>query len=384
MRRYSIAAFLLTTSLLVGCAGTPTSQIGPPPGQNNPAPAARTVTPVSTAIPLRGVSIETLRAQSAAGTTLPIYTGSIKSPLDGKTYSYSIVGSDPTKSNTTTTISYVPIELVVTFPDGTVLDPRQPGCDDTVSVSDRLYKGPNFVKTPLTSNGVNLGKAQVNDAFQRAEFWTILKGHKYHTELKATGSPIVVNYKPVNGTTNPGPKCTQVNHRIGKIPFTDFDVVARNLAIRYAKPNQAALILTYNIYLSSSTFTYAGYHGSFPVSGGTQVYAVMTYSDPFTLEPGIEDISIPTHEIGELLNDPFVTNATPAWGHIGQVSGCQSNLEVGDPLTSHDFTLNYNNFTYHPQELVFFSWYYRTPSTGTGGKYSFEGSFTKTQALCTS
>ena len=29
----------------------------------------------------------------------------------------------------------------------------------------------------------------------------------------------------------------------------------------------------------------------------------------------------------------IATNPTPKWGHIGQVSGCQSNLEVGDPLS---------------------------------------------------
>ena len=81
-------------------------------------------------------------------------------------------------------------------------------------------------------------------------------------------------------------------------------------------------------------------------------------------------------------HNPFGHNSTPAWGHIGQVNGCQANFEVGDPLTGHNFTLDYNGFTYHPQELAFFSWFYRTPSTGTGGKYSFEGAFTKTQGLC--
>ncbi|MGA8533326.1 MAG: hypothetical protein WB615_04385 [Candidatus Tumulicola sp.] len=377
-----IAAAFLAAEILVGCAGQGVSV----PRSTGLAPAVRITNPVTTAIPLVGVSAQTLRAQSDAGMTVPTYSGHIQSPLDGKTYTYQIVGSDPTKSNKTTAISYVPILVVVTFPDGTVLDPTQPGCNDSVSVSDRFYEGPNFVKTPLTSNGVNVGKTQLDDAFQRAEFWTILKGPKYHTMLKAVGSPIVAKYKAINGTTTQGLVCTDSAHRVGSIPISDFDQIARSLASKYVTPNQVALVLTYNIFLSSSDFTYAGYHSAFSESGGTQVYAVATYSDPHALPsvPGVEDISIPTHEIGELINDPFVNNATPAWGHVGQVTGCQSNLEVGDALTGHDFTLDYNGFTYHPQELVFFSWFFRTPSTGTGGKYSFEGSFSKTQQLCTS
>jgi hypothetical protein len=59
------------------------------------------------------------------------------------------------------------------------------------------------------------------------------------------------------------------------------------------------------------------------------------------------------------MDDPLVNNATPAWGNIGQVTGCQSNLEVGDPLTGTAFTATLNGFTYHPQELVFFSWFSR-------------------------
>jgi len=48
-------------------------------------------------------------------------------------------------------------------------------------------------------------------------------------------------------------------------------------------------------------------------------------------------------------------------------------LEVGDPLTGTNFKMKHGSFTYHPQELAFFSWFYRTRSVATEGKYSFEG-----------
>jgi hypothetical protein len=60
------------------------------------------------------------------------------------------------------------------------------------------------------------------------------------------------------------------------------------------------------------------------------------------------------------------------------VSGCQGNLENGDPLSGTEFPalLASNGFTYHPQELAFFSWFYRqVPSIGVNAWYSDNGTF---------
>ena len=35
------------------------------------------------------------------------------------------------------------------------------------------------------------------------------------------------------------------------------------------------------------------------------------------------------------MNDPYTNNPTRAWGHIGQVTHCQNNLEVGRPADRH-------------------------------------------------
>lgn len=78
------------------------------------------------------------------------------------------------------------------------------------------------------------------------------------------------------------------------------------------------------------------------------------------------------------MNDPGVYNATPSWGHIGQQSGCQNNLEVGDALTGTNMTgiAGPGGFTYYMQELVFYSWFFRIPATGAGGLFSSNGTFT--------
>ena len=80
------------------------------------------------------------------------------------------------------------------------------------------------------------------------------------------------------------------------------------------------------------------------------------------------DGAIASHEIGEWMDDPLDTNLTPAWGNIGQVTGRQYNLEVGDPLTSTIMpTINLNGKAYHMQELAFFSWFFDRLGTGVPG-----------------
>jgi len=334
-----------------------------------------------------GINYATLRAQAKAGETIPFYTGSVKSPLDGITYSYEIVGKNPaTPPAQETDILFVPIVLILKFPEGT-LDPTQAGCNDTVSVQDRFFKGPDFEKTHLTSNGVDVGTVEIDDAFQRAEFWNILAGPDYHLVLKPAVSPIVVTRDaPADSYTFDG-VCSG-SHFVGVVPWGAYDEMVKDLAEKYAKPTEIPLVLTYNVVMSSDygSCCILGWHSAFARKdgAGTEVYSAAVYNDDGTFYdyPGVADIHAWTHEIGEIYNNPFGHNATPAWGHSGQVFGCQADLEVGDPMTFDTFDHEYNGFHYHPQELAFFSWFYRTPSTGTGGSYSFKGTFGSTQGAC--
>ena len=143
------------------------------------------------------------------------------------------------------------------------------------------------------------------------------------------------------------------------------------------------IFLTYNVVIGDpGTSPFAnccvlGFHSSFQKQGqGPQFYGISEWDSTGIFLP---DISILTHEIGELLNDPVVTNATPSW-RGGQVKfpNCQNNFEVGDPLTGTFFpSITMNSFTYHPQELVFSSWFFRqSPSLGVNGWYSDNGTFT--------
>jgi hypothetical protein len=341
----------------------------------------------------RNLDLRNVDAMSKAGKTVPTFTSSIVSPLDGKTYTFHIMGTDPTKTPASTTVTYQPISIVWTFPNGVVLDPRNPGCNDTVSVNNRFFGSPLFQKVPLTSNGINVGTTQIIDGFQRAEFWSYIKGSaSYHVLLHAATplKPIIVNETAPSGSTTATGQCSGTGHDLGEIPYASYDAILQAVTNKYVKSTATLpIIMSYNVVeTESGECCIIGYHNAYSRNGGIQVYATGAYTEAGTFNVPIEDIHAYTHEIGETFNDPFVQaenteNLTPAWGHVGQQSGCQNNLEVGDPLTGTPFLVTYKGFTYHPQELAYFSWFFRQkPSVGTAGKYSFEGTFTSAQGAC--
>ena len=389
----TVAALTVLCSVLAACGG-----------QSGPVPQTQTTTQSQTqsqsfvqSVPRRSpaeinrwrpiflrpkpeIDASTIGTSRFAATTIPFFSNSIKSPVDGITYTYTIAGADPHTSNVTTNITYVPIVVRFHFSDGTVLDPTKSGCGDTVPVESRFVNGPNFASVPLTSNGINVGTTQITDGFQRAEFWSLVKNKAYHTMLVASGSPIVINRSAPPGSITVAGVCSGKAHRIGEIDFSAFDQLIRSVVSSHSTPGQVPLIITYNIFETNGQCCIVGYHNAFARSTGTQLYAVAAYNDPGVFNVPIEDVHAWTHEIGELFNDPFLSNATPAYGPIGQIAGCQADLESGDPLTGTAFTVSLNGFTYHPQELAFFDWFYRTPAEGTGAEYSFEGTFEKPQS----
>lgn len=343
--------------------------------------------PVYATQPARNIDPRVFQMQAAAGSTIPNYSIKIKSVLTHSTFTATSAGTNPTKNKVSTTIPFVPLALRVHFPDGSVLDPTMPGCGDTMSVVSRFYGSPLFNNAPLTSNGISVGTTQVIDGFQRAEWWKFTANSNYHLLLSQVGQPTVVDVTAPSGSTTVGgdPKCPQSSHNLGIINPNAWSSILTGLINKYATSTQLPIVMAYNLVLgyNSTQCCIIGYHGAYGRGSGTQTFAFGAYTDPGIFGSGIQDIHAWTHEIGEWANDPFINNATPAWGHVGQVTGCQNNFEVGDPLTGTPFKVKLNGFTYHPQELAFVSWFYRTALPfGTAGLYSFEGTFTSAQGTC--
>ena len=347
------------------------------------------------------INMADLDRQAMINRTIPFWRNQVTSPVDGNTYTYTMVGKSPmAPSPSRTFIHYVPVVARIHFPDGTVLDPTQPSVCDTqpVSVADRFFNSPLFKKTSVVSNGVDVSGPngeQLTSAFQRANFWGAVQGTNYGVDLKQKGSPTVVDVTaPANSVVYAIPvQCpsgANVTSYLGAIDINAFDGLVQSAIAPLAKPSELPVFLAYNVVQfvnKPKNCCIIGYHSATPVTNGTLTYSIGAYTDPGIFSPGFNDIYAWTHELGEWIDDPFVqgpwkggraNNLTPAWGHTGQVGTCQNNLETGDPLTGVAYipVTGKDGFVYSTQDLVFHDWFYRTPATGTGGMFSFRGTLT--------
>jgi hypothetical protein len=332
------------------------------------------------------------RAKIAAGApSVPMWKHTYT--VGGTKYKISMVGNDPFthEANPVTSVptQIIPIKLTFTG-TGDVYDPTaaDPACLGGASALSRTLGSPVFKSRKYRLGATNVGKAQFVDAFQRANFWNETKpsgiNPGYHVELAESVLP-TMSFS-VTGTEIDAP-CG----RLGKIDATTFE----SLLLAHLGDFSAAgvtsktfpLLLLSNVVLydgAVSNCCILGFHAAIdnPYDGGVQTLGVADY-DSTQQFSGIRDIGIVSHEVGEWMDDPTGGNPTPSWGNTGQVSGCQNNLEVGDPLTGTQMTVKTSGIQYHPQDLAFASWFYGlNPSGGVNGWYSMNGTFKTPAAPC--
>jgi hypothetical protein len=348
-------------------------------------------------------------AQTAAlsGSTIPTWGYSVVSPVDGKTYTGQIIGVNPATRPAHATVIptvVVPVRLVFQYSSTTsyTFDPtaNDNGCLGAGRTAFNLTQSSPLINdASFVFGGTSVGNTQYMDAFQRANFWSQVSlsgGGTYRTLLGFAPMPLQsvtvtsANSGTPNGTVYSfsgqcGTNTSNLNAPglMGVMNISFFDPVAHSLITKLGiSPNSFVIFLFYNAVMSNgnptdlSTCCILGYHSV----AGSQTYAVAEFEGRNqTLFSGVADVSTLSHEIGEWMNDPLGNNLTPLWGNVGQVSGCQGNYEVGDPLSGSLMAgvKMSNGFTYHLQELAFFSWFFRlSPSGGVNGWYSNKGTFT--------
>ena len=383
MKRPLLFLFLSATVVMLAAATTAFGQAAP---QTKPPQGYYTV------IPLRGVSINEARISAAAATTIPMWDYTITSPVDNLSYPGIMVGRSPFFHGArTTNIPTIIVPIKIVMPDGGVFDPTAP--DPTCSPSGTplalVQASPVFQSAPFTLGGTNVGTTQYLDAYQRSNFWTNVSvtGDRYHTMLSpvTTLGVVTVNVPAPNGTTNVSGRCGHIGVMdiIWWQPYVEATIIP-SLAAQGVNPTTLPLFLFYNVVmtqgpptLTGSTCCILGYHTAFS-STTVQTYSVFDFDTTTSFGPTSSAISAMSHEVGEWMDDPLGNNLTPVWGHIGQVTGCQNNLENGDPLSGTSFpSVVLNGVTYAPQELAFFSWFFRqSPSIGVNGWYSNNSTFT--------
>lgn len=330
---------------------------------------------------------------------------------DGLTYSGQIIGNSPfTLPLSTTTVNLVLIPLEITINQGSasyVFNPQgtDPGCLGTGNTALNLtQQSPVFSPAPIYMGNTLIGNTSYPDALLRGSFWTAIgssSSSAYHLGLSVTTTALQsVSYTvPATGNTTAtvygigGTPCgsnavnPNIKATVGVVNINSIDsqlqTIISNLGLN---ASQFPVFLIYYTLLSNGAANnlnnccILGYHNALGNPG--QTYALAEY-DTGTLFSGTEDISVLTHELSEWIFDPYGSNPTPNWGGIGQESGCQNNLEIGDPLTGTLFPgISMSNRTYHPQELAFFSWYYTSTTYGVNKWFSSNGSFKGNAKSC--
>jgi hypothetical protein len=344
---------------------------------------------------------------------LPVWNYQVVSPRDNSLYDGVIVGRNPNQSGANAAVSVtaqvVPIILkfhsigtavdlttgVITTTSGDISsDPTvpDPGCfTGPHNVPLRiLAQSPVLQNADFNFGGTDVGTTQYTDAFQRAEFWSVIDKDDYHVRLNPKIlAPVVVDVPAASGLSLAAnvfaPSFTMCSPEgLVDINFLDAVVVSELTKLKGINPSTFPMFMIYNSGMSIGDPTNlgnccaGGYHSINPAGPLTfQTYSPFDFDVSGFFVSSANDTAILSHEAAEWMNDPYIINGTPAWGHIGQVSGCQNNLEVGDPLTGTEAPriVMPNGYTYHLQELAFFSWFFGNPSLGIHGWDSNNGTF---------
>ncbi len=411
MRRTTILTILLATSLCLPAINA----FGQAQAANTPHRFRLRSAP---AINHGSQSAEELRRSvvngaSSATNTLPLWNYEVASPRDGNLYEGIIVGHDPSVrgsgASASVTTQLVPIVLrfhriATSFNPNTgrlstrsgiaTSDPTKadPGCfAGSANVPLQLMaQSPIFRNADFNFGGTDVGTTQYVDAFQRGNFWKTIDKANYHVRLAPVQiyAPVVVDVPASKGILIPPSVFAAYFPMCGAESLVDinfFDAIAVNETTKLPgiNPGTFPMFMLYNSSLSFgdpadlNNCCAGGYHGINPEGLKFQTYSPFDFDVSGFFFPSDNDTATASHEVAEWMNDPYVVNATPAWGHTGQVANCQNNYEVGDPLSGTEAprVVMPNGYTYHLQELAFFSWFFGDPSLGIHGWDSNNGTF---------
>lgn len=296
---------------------------------------------------------------------LPQWTFNWTSSYNNRNYASVILGGNPSTSNATTTIEVgiIPIKMVYGASNGNkTFDPNTTGEFGTMSTTQMINSSLIFQNlVDYNQGGTDLGTTQYEDAYMRGTWWGSVKTNtKYHVILKTLIGPEQTFTVPAaDGNVIPNPWS---GIPTGTADINWFDSQLQTVLAKYSctkikepciSPNVLPLFVTENVYLTEGGCCIGGYHSANGPQPSGQTYSYSTSIQQASTEVFSQDVGALSHEIGEWLMDPFTDNASP----------CPSNsiLEIGDPLETGpnfgDYAYTVKGFTYHPQDLVFITWF---------------------------
>jgi hypothetical protein len=318
--------------------------------------------------PYHAITDKIVKARKPAA-SISQWHGSFKDN-HGTTRNFVMIGPDPSTNNSTTTIPFFVVPVVMKYAafGNQTFNPKT----DTYSNGQTVLK--NFLASPLVksvidfqSGGEDMGKTQYIDAFQRGTFWNSVKTNtNYHVVL---GSPTVL--KPMKITVQSGQGVVEKNpfgsQQVGTYGFGPMDSQINSYIQSHSAitPDTFVFFISHNIFLTSGGCCIGGYHYSTSRSTTSQSYG---YTTLVTEHSFSQDVSAASHEIGEWMDDPFPGN---------NVVGCNDNgwLEVGDPEEGFSnwggVGYKHKGFTYNLQDLVYMPYFGAPKSTSVNSQWSF-------------
>jgi hypothetical protein len=322
--------------------------------------------------------------------SLPNFTRAFS--FGGQVFPYTMVGQDPKRKQTTTVpTQYVPLSF---FFDEFVDQNGNNIVIDSTTINDEIKHSPLFENSQYAT-----GFTQYEDAQMRAEFYPLFNkdgdndgDDSFHVLFghPQTLIPVTIEVPFGSSIVFQAP-----DGSLGALIDINFIVSQLNTLVQTEPITVSAIpiFLTRNAVYGDffqgqpQDCCIGGFHTAFESNQVGNKIFVQTFAFAISLDADIADFVFgdPTifadifplsHELGELLNDPFINNATPNYQIPGAPAGfCQNNLEVGDVvenLPNPTQPISLHGFTYHPQTLGLLQWFEgKVPSDAINGDYSF-------------
>jgi hypothetical protein len=196
------------------------------------------------------------------------------------TYTYNMVGTDPSTGTSTTVKTFlIPIALkFVANGKTTIFSPLTVQSNgksaEANTANSPIFKNMSWV----TPTGVNLGTTQYEDAFQRGNFWSTVGGTNYHVLL---AQPKVVPLQTITVPAADGKVTTEFGISVGTADIFWFDSQLQAILTKFATqiaPGTLPIFITYNSYLTEfGGCCIGGYHSSYGSTAAPQAYSHFTY-----------------------------------------------------------------------------------------------------------
>jgi hypothetical protein len=320
-----------------------------------------------------GATHDALLRAARAGTleTLPNWSHAFT--INGQTYNYTLLGSDPAAGAATTTINTVLVPIRLTVPD--VLVNGKPLVFDARKAMPSVLNSPIFTPAAFDSGTLQFADAMLHAEFQQAPAgWDLV--------LAPTVAPTLDVVAPAGTVMAYQAKSGAYLGVVEDDSVLDQPIVE---AVRNSyTPETYVIFVTYNA-LYADAF---GYHAAL-FSKGRTAATVFAYNSWLV---GVDDLfSIPSpnsdtfaHETAESVHDAISTSITLLWGDWFRNNKCfQKYIEVGDAVEfapakvqnyRQQVTINGRKLVYTLQTEAMLPWFMREyPSSAIHAAYSFPG-----------